>query len=619
MLGSTALAQHGVLIQKSCVSPVCVGEATDCTINIGHADFFGDTVRIMAAWDVVDIGMAGDNVRVPAVGNLPITAVFGNTTCVVGGSLPCNVGAAGSILNGLPGDPNPGLVSFSSNTYVVEIDDPSPLPDQANVQVTDLCDDPDTMGCSSLVNTVQFTASTTFPDCDDNSECTSDSCAEGICSNTPIECDDGNPCTTDTCDPATGCVFTPECTTAAECDDGDACTTDTCSALGCCEHTPVVCDDDNSCTTDTCDSETGCVFTPECLTPADCDDGNECTDEVCTAQGCCENPPITCDDDNSCTMDSCDPATGCVFDPGCDGPADCNDGNECTDDICTAQGCCENPPITCDDDNSCTTDSCDPATGCVFDPDCDGPADCNDGNECTDDVCTAQGCCENPPITCDDDNSCTTDSCDPATGCVFDPDCETDADCDDDDACTNDSCSAEGCCEHDLVVCDDMDPCTDDTCDSATGCVFTDNGTCGGGEGCTPGYWKLVDADPATASHECNWTDPYDPTDLFSDHFENAFPGKTLLDVLSLGGGGLNALGRHTVAALLNAASPDVEYDIDDPQDVIDAFNDVFPGTKDEYNALKDEFAGFNEQDCPIANCNNQAPAASVRERGGRR
>jgi hypothetical protein len=566
LLGSTALAQHGVLIQKSCVSPVCVGEATDCTINIGHADFFGDTVRIMAAWDVVDIGMAGDNVRVPAVGNLPITAVFGNTTCVVGGSLPCNVGAAGSILNGLPGDPNPGLVSFSSNTYVVEIDDPSPLPDQANVQVTDLCDDPDTMGCSSLVNTVQFTASTTFPDCDDNSECTSDSCAEGICSNTPIECDDGNPCTTDTCDPATGCVFTPECTTAAECDDGDACTTDTCSALGCCEHTPVVCDDDNSCTTDTCDSETGCVFTPECLTPADCDDGNECTDEVCTAQGCCENPPITCDDDNSCTMDSCDPATGCVFDPGCDGPADCNDGNECTDDVCTAQGCCENPPITCDDDNSCTTDSCDPATGCVFDPDC-----------------------------------------------------ETDADCDDDDACTNDSCSAEGCCEHDLVVCDDMDPCTDDTCDSATGCVFTDNGTCGGGEGCTPGYWKLVDADPATASHECNWTDPYDPTDLFSDHFENAFPGKTLLDVLSLGGGGLNALGRHTVAALLNAASPDVEYDIDDPQDVIDAFNDVFPGTKDEYNALKDEFAGFNEQDCPIANCNNQAPAASVRERGGRR
>ena len=37
--------------------------------------------------------------------------------------------------------------------------------------------------------------------------------------------------------------------------------------------------------------------------------------------------------------------------------------------------------------------------------------------------------------------------------------------------------------------------------------------------------------------------------------FDDAFPGMTLLEVLSQGGGGLNALGRHTVAALLNAAS----------------------------------------------------------------
>ncbi|MDH3224417.1 MAG: hypothetical protein OEO23_11935, partial [Gemmatimonadota bacterium] len=69
----------------------------------------------------------------------------------------------------------------------------------------------------------------------------------------------------------------------------------------------------------------------------------------------------------------------------------------------------------------------------------------------------------------------------------------------------------------------------------------------GGGEGCTPGYWKQP-------HHFDSWTG-YDPEDLFSSAFEDAFPGMTLLEVLKQGGGGLKALGRHTVAALLNAAS----------------------------------------------------------------
>jgi hypothetical protein len=453
-----ASAQHGVSIFKSCISPKCVGDTTDCEIGVGHADFFGDTVRIEEVFDIVD--PANDAVRVPAVGNLEIVEVSGNTTCSVGGSLPCNLGPGGSVLSGLPGDPNPGLVFFASDTYVIQADDPDPLPDQGTARVTDLCDDPDTTGCSGQLNTVQFSGSTDLLNCDDGDLCTEDSCTAGECTNTPIDCDDDNPCTVDSCDD-------------------------------------------------------GCINTPDCVT------------------------------------------------------------NE----------------------------------------------DCSDGNACTDDVCTGLGCCENPPITCNDENECTEDSCNPDTGCVYTPDCVTDADCDDDNACTTDNCTAEGCCEYSPVVCDDMDPCTNDSCDSTSGCQFVDNGTCGGGEGCTPGYWKLVDADPAEASHECNWTDPYDPTDLFDDHFENAFPGKTLLDVLSLGGGGLNALGLHTVAALLNAASPDVEYDINDPQDVIDAFNAVFPGTKEEYNDLKNEFAGFNEQDCPIANCNDRDPAGAARSRdaAGRR
>ncbi len=113
-----------------------------------------------------------------------------------------------------------------------------------------------------------------------------------------------------------------------------------------------------------------------------------------------------------------------------------------------------------------------------------------------------------------------------------------------------------------------------------------------GGQGCTPGYWKQP-------HHFRSWPAPYQPSDLFSAYFENAFPGKTLLQVLSQGGGGLVALGRHTVAALLNAASSNVSYDLT-VQQVVDAFNAAYPGTTSSYNTLKDRFEYFNEQGCPL-------------------
>jgi hypothetical protein len=114
----------------------------------------------------------------------------------------------------------------------------------------------------------------------------------------------------------------------------------------------------------------------------------------------------------------------------------------------------------------------------------------------------------------------------------------------------------------------------------------------GGGEGCTPGYWKQE-------HHFGSWTAPYGSDKLFSEVFEDAFPGKTLVDVLDQGGGHLFALGRHTVAALLNAASPDVSYDLA-VNDVIEMFNDVYPDG--DYESLKDFFEGLNEQGCPLGN-----------------
>ncbi len=114
----------------------------------------------------------------------------------------------------------------------------------------------------------------------------------------------------------------------------------------------------------------------------------------------------------------------------------------------------------------------------------------------------------------------------------------------------------------------------------------------GGGQGCTPGYWKQ-------SQHYDSYPAPYTFDTQFSSVFEDAFPGKTFVEVMSTGGGGLDALGRHTVAALLNAASSGVSYDLT-VADVIAGFNNAYPGSKNQYNAQKDIFEAFNEQGCPL-------------------
>ena len=117
--------------------------------------------------------------------------------------------------------------------------------------------------------------------------------------------------------------------------------------------------------------------------------------------------------------------------------------------------------------------------------------------------------------------------------------------------------------------------------------------TTGGGEGCTPGYWKQ-------SQHFDSWVG-YTQGQLFSSVFEDAFPGKTLLQVLSGNGNTAGeALGRHAVAALLNASSGSgVSYDMTTAE-VIAAFNAAWPGSKNQLNAAKDVFSGFNEQGCPL-------------------
>ncbi|MDT8436371.1 MAG: hypothetical protein RRA92_06400 [Gemmatimonadota bacterium] len=126
----------------------------------------------------------------------------------------------------------------------------------------------------------------------------------------------------------------------------------------------------------------------------------------------------------------------------------------------------------------------------------------------------------------------------------------------------------------------------------------------GGGQGCTPGYWKQ-------SQHFDNWTG-HAPADLLSSVFDVAGISElqrpeddldvnsiTLLQGLQLRGGGVNALIRHAVAALLNAANTDVDYDLSEA-DVIAEFAAAVAGTDDDIEEQKDRFAGFNEQGCPL-------------------
>ena len=109
-----------------------------------------------------------------------------------------------------------------------------------------------------------------------------------------------------------------------------------------------------------------------------------------------------------------------------------------------------------------------------------------------------------------------------------------------------------------------------------------------GGQGCSPGYWKNHAA-PAG----------YSKTALFSSVFANAFPGKTLQQVLETGGGGLNALGRQTVSAYFNALT-DMNYEYT-AEEVIAAFNAAY--ASGDYTTLKNTFESLTDVDGRI--CTN--------------
>jgi hypothetical protein len=111
---------------------------------------------------------------------------------------------------------------------------------------------------------------------------------------------------------------------------------------------------------------------------------------------------------------------------------------------------------------------------------------------------------------------------------------------------------------------------------------------------CSPGYWKQP-------QHFHSYVAPLTPTSQFDAVFgSTAFPGKTLVDVLSTGGGGLIAYGRATVGALLNAAA--LNSGLTTAQ-VISDFNATFAGapsgnSNGYYGSANPQFTA--PENCPL-------------------
>ena len=106
-----------------------------------------------------------------------------------------------------------------------------------------------------------------------------------------------------------------------------------------------------------------------------------------------------------------------------------------------------------------------------------------------------------------------------------------------------------------------------------------------GGQGLTPGFWKQP-------QHFQFWAG-VKPSDSINDIFGVDDPdAPTLLEALRRGGGGHKALGRHAVAALLNAANPDVAYAFTEDEIIAMVRSAYATG---DYDPVKDRLAQQNE------------------------
>jgi hypothetical protein len=111
-------------------------------------------------------------------------------------------------------------------------------------------------------------------------------------------------------------------------------------------------------------------------------------------------------------------------------------------------------------------------------------------------------------------------------------------------------------------------------------------------EGCKALFWKKPD-------HFASWPCDLHPEMPFSAIFDDAFPGKTMKQVLNHRGPGRYALGRQAVTALLNACSDDVAYGLS-REGVIESFNEAIAAGPLEQANTREGFAALNAMGCPL-------------------
>lgn len=109
-----------------------------------------------------------------------------------------------------------------------------------------------------------------------------------------------------------------------------------------------------------------------------------------------------------------------------------------------------------------------------------------------------------------------------------------------------------------------------------------------GGQGCTPGYWRQP-------HHYDSWT-VLTPDDTYSAVF-GVGPDMRLGDAIKIKGGKFNALIRHSTAAMLNAYSPGVDYDLT-ASDVVTAVQNAY--STGAWKNIKNQLDNLNNQGCPL-------------------
>lgn len=123
-----------------------------------------------------------------------------------------------------------------------------------------------------------------------------------------------------------------------------------------------------------------------------------------------------------------------------------------------------------------------------------------------------------------------------------------------------------------------------------------------GDEGCTLGYWKQE-------HHFDSWPEGINPSDPIEDYFDdprNLLPDDdTLLDALNYGGGpgltgGARILLKQAVAALLNAASTDVDYAITYASIIAQVNEALATGSRNDMTSLAGQLDGYNNAGCPL-------------------